>query len=332
MDQEEDRIVPDAQTSADHAAELGMVRVGEGVFSMGSDDFYPEERPVRRVAVDTFWIDPREVTNAEYRRFVEATGWVTEAEKSPDPTLYPGAPPENLVPGSLVFNPTDGPVDLRDYSQWWTWTPGADWRHPTGPESSLVALDDHPVVHVAHGDVAAYCDWAETSIPSEAEWEYAARGGLKDTPFTWGDEDTQDIAPKANTWQGRFPFENSEVDGWFRTAPVGSFEANGYGLFDMAGNVWEWTDDWYQASHVDPDAPACCVPMNPRGGTSAASLDPTQPNTPIPRKVLKGGSHLCAPSYCLRYRPAARQPQMIDTGMSHVGFRTVIRAGDTAVS
>jgi formylglycine-generating enzyme required for sulfatase activity len=302
-----------------------MIRVKDGAFSMGSVDFYPEERPLRRVAVDGFWIDARQVTNDDYARFVEATNWVTEAEKTPDPALYPGAPAENLVPGSLVFQLTDGPVDLRDYTQWWAWTPGAEWRHPTGPDSSLDGLGVHPVVHVAYGDVAAYCAWAATSLPTEAEWEYAARGGLKGKRFTWGDEDTQESAPRANTWQGRFPHQNTEVDGWVRTAPVGSFEPNGYGLYDLAGNVWEWTDDWYRSTHADPDAPACCIPENPRGGTVEASLDPMQPLTPIPRKVLKGGSHLCAPSYCLRYRPAARQPQMIDTGMSHVGFRTIIR-------
>jgi sulfatase modifying factor 1 len=311
--------------AAEFATQRDMVHISAGAFSMGSEDFYPEERPVRRVAVGAFWIDSRQVTNAEYQRFVEATGWVTESEKRPDPALYPGAPEENLVPGSLVFTPAAGPVDLRDYQQWWTWMPGADWRHPTGPDSSLEGLDDHPVVHVAHADVIAYCEWAGTVLPSEAEWEYAARGGLKGKPFTWGDEDMQETQPRANTWQGRFPYENTAVDGWVRTAPVGSFDPNGYGLFDMAGNVWEWTADWYRSSHTDPDAPSCCIPMNPRGGSAQASLDPMQPHTPIPRKVLKGGSHLCAPNYCLRYRPAARQPQMIDTGMSHVGFRTIIR-------
>ena len=314
------------QADRERAIERGMVAVEAAEFAMGSDDFYPEERPSRRVAVDGFYIDPYQVTNAQFARFVEASGHVTEAERSPDPALYPGAPPENLVPGSLVFRPTDGPVDLRDYSQWWAWTPGADWRHPTGPDSSLAGLDDHPVVHVAHGDVAAYAEWAGTALATEAEWERAARGGLEGAAFTWGDDDTQETAPRANTWQGRFPYENTEVDGWTRTAPVGSFEPNGFGLYDMAGNVWEWTDDWYADAGTEPMAHSCCVPSNPRGGSAEASLDPTQPFTPIPRKVLKGGSHLCSASYCLRYRPAARQAQMIDTGMSHLGFRTVIRA------
>lgn len=311
----------------DIAEERGMIALEAGEFAMGSDAFYPEERPIRRVGVEAFYIDARQVTNADYARFVEATGHVSEAQRAPDPALYPGAPPENLVPGSLVFMPTDGPVDLRDSSQWWAWTPGADWRHPFGPASTLDGLDDHPVVHVAYEDVAAYADWAGTTLVTEAEWERAARGGLEGAAFTWGDEDTQDTTPRANTWQGRFPYENSEVDGWTRTAPVGSFEPNGFGLYDMAGNVWEWTDDWYSNVGLEPVAHSCCVPVNPRGGSEQGSLDPTQPFTPIPRKVLKGGSHLCSPSYCLRYRPAARQAQMIDTGMSHLGFRTVIRAG-----
>jgi sulfatase modifying factor 1 len=305
-----------------------MSAIPAGAFTMGSDDFYPEERPARRIAVEAFHIDPRQVTNAQYTRFVAATGHETEAERSPDPALYPGAPAENLVPGALVFVPTAGPVDLRDYSQWWVWTPGADWRHPTGPESALEGLDDHPVIHVAYADVAAYASWEGTSLATEAEWERAARGGLDGAAFTWGDDDTQDTAPRANTWQGRFPFENTEVDGWTRTAPVGSFEPNGFGLYDMAGNVWEWTDDWYTNTGSEPMQRACCIPVNPRGGSELESLDPMQPFTPIPRKVLKGGSHLCSPSYCLRYRPAARQAQMIDTGMSHLGFRTVVRADD----
>lgn len=192
-----------------------MVRIEDGDFSMGSESFYPEERPVRRVAVGSFWVDPRQVTNAECAAFVEATGHVTEAERSPDPALYPGAPPENLVPGALVFRPTEGPVDLHDYAQWWAWTPGADWRHPLGPGSSLEGLDEHPVVHVAHADAAAYCAWAGTSLPSEAQWEFAARGGRKGAAFTWGDDDTQDTSPKANTWQGRFPYENTQVDGLY---------------------------------------------------------------------------------------------------------------------
>ena len=245
------------------------------------------------------------------------------AERPLDPADVPGAPPENLVPGSLAFTRTPGPVDLRHVSQWWTWTPGACWRRPEGRGSSLDGRADHPVVHVAFEDAERYAAWAGKALPSEAQWELAARGGHDGAQFTWGDEPEPPDRPLANHWRGAFPWRPDPGSG--ATAPVGSFEPNGYGLFDMAGNVWEWTDDWYRATHVDPDAPACCVPENPRGGSMEASLDPTQPFTPIPRKVLKGGSHLCAPSYCLRYRPAARQAQMIDTGMSHLGFRTVPR-------
>jgi sulfatase modifying factor 1 len=242
----------------------------------------------------------------------------------PDPELYPGAPAEALVPASMVFTMAAGPVDLRDYTNWWAWTPGAQWRYPTGPESDLASLEDHPVVHVSHVDAAAYCEWAGLALPTEAEWEFAARGGLDGADFTWGDEDPQEAEPMANTWQGRFPYENTELDGFTRTAPVGSYPPNGYGLYDMAGNVWEWTDDWYQRTRGAPE-PSCCGPANPRGGSPDGSLDPMQPGTPIPRKVVKGGSHLCTPQYCFRYRPAARQPQMIDTGMSHLGFRVISR-------
>lgn len=289
---------------------------------MGSDHHYREEAPARRVRVDGFWIDRHTVTNAKFAEFVDATGYVTVAEEAPDPSLYPGAPAENLVPGSMVFTMTAGPVDLRHYANWWRWTPGADWRHPLGPGSSIDGLDDHPVVHVAWRDVTAFCEWADRDLPTEAEWEYAARGGLDGAEFVWGDDDPQEIEPVANTWQGRFPFENTELDGWTRTAPVGSYPPNGFGLFDMAGNVWEWTADWYSGS---AGAASCCIPENPRGASEGSSYDPSQPDVPIPRKVLKGGSHLCTIQYCFRYRPAARQPQMIDTGMSHLGFRTISR-------
>jgi formylglycine-generating enzyme required for sulfatase activity len=298
-----------------------MVWIEGGEFWMGSNDHYPEESPAHRVAVGGFWIDRHQVTNERFARFVEATGFVTLAERAPDPAMYPGAAADDLVPGALVFFPTDGPVDLHDYSAWWRWIPGADWRHPTGPGSSLEGLGRHPVVHVAADDVEAFTAWEGTALPTEAEWEFAARGGLEGAAFTWGADDPQETAPKANTWQGRFPWENTEVDGWTRTAPVGSFEPNGYGLYDMAGNVWEWTADWYSGHH---GGSPCCVPTDPRGGRLEESLDPRDA-VPIPRRVLKGGSHLCAPSYCLRYRPAARQPQAIDTSMSHLGFRTVLR-------
>jgi formylglycine-generating enzyme required for sulfatase activity len=303
-----------------------VIWIPGGEFAMGSDRHYPDEGPVVRVRVDGFWMDPHPVTNRRFAAFVAETGFVTLAEQSPDPELYPGAPPENLVPGSMVFVMSSGPVGLRNYANWWAWTPGAQWRHPVGPDSDLSGLDDHPVVHVCHGDVAAYCEWAGRELPSEAEWEFAARGGLDGAEFTWGDEDPQETEPLANTWQGRFPYENTEVDGWTRTSPVGRFPANGYGLYDMAGNVWEWTDDWYarERSADGGGGGACCSPAG-RGGSLEGSIDPNMADMPIPRKVVKGGSFLCSPQYCFRYRPAARQPEMIDTGMSHIGFRTIVR-------
>lgn len=295
-----------------------------GTFVMGSDAHYPEEAPVHRVQVDGFGIDATPVTNAEFAAFVDATGYQTVAERPLDPAEFPGAPAENLVPGSMVFTATPGPVDLRHISQWWTWLPGASWRNPEGPTSSVDDRAQHPVVHVAHEDAAAYAAWAGAALPSEAEWEYAARGGLEGAEFTWGDDARPDGRAMANTWSGPdFPWHRPAGDGWARTSPVATYPANGFGLYDMCGNVWEWTDDWYSDVHpADEDKP-CCVPENPRGGEIDASYDPRQPQFRIPRKVIKGGSHLCADTYCRRYRPAARRPQMIDTGMSHVGFRCV---------
>jgi formylglycine-generating enzyme required for sulfatase activity len=297
---------------------------------MGSDRHYPEEAPAHRVRVDGFVIGRFPVTNAEFAEFVATTGYVTVAERPLDPADYPGAPAENLAPGSMVFTPTPGPVDLRHLSQWWTWTPGASWRHPEGPRSTLDDRGDHPVVHIAHEDAGAYADWRGGALPTEAEWEFAARGGLEGAEFTWGDERRPGGRIMANTWDGPdFPWRTTGDDGWERTSPVGAFPANGYGLHDMAGNVWEWTDDWYTSRHpADADKP-CCVPDNPRGGSVDGSFDPSQPQFRIPRKVIKGGSHLCADNYCMRYRPAARRPQMIDTGMSHVGFRVVWRPATT---
>lgn len=293
---------------------------------MGSEEFYSDEAPVRRVKVDGFWIDPHPVTNARFEEFVADTGYVTVAEQSPDPALYPGAPEENLVPGGLVFTMTRVPVRLNDYSQWWRWTPGASWRQPLGPGSSVDDLADHPVVQVSYDDAAAYCEWAGGSLPSEAEWEYAARGGLDGARFTWGDDDPQETEPLANTWQGVFPAQNTEVDGWTRTSPVGTYPPNGFGLYDVTGNVWEWTDDWYTRQPAALlDSSPCCAPADPRGATLEASYDPASPDAPIPRKVVKGGSHLCTPQYCYRYRPAARQPQTVDTGMTHLGFRKIVR-------
>ena len=300
-----------------------MIWIEGGAFRMGSDRHYVEEAPAHRVIVDGFWIDSTPVTNHQFAAFVEATGHVTVAEQKPDPKDYPGALLHMLRAGSLVFNPTPHPVSLRDWSQWWSFRFGADWRHPLGPDSSLRGLDDHPVVHVAYPDALAYARWAGKSLPTEAQWEYAARGGLEGAEFAWGDELTPGGRHMANTWQGAFPFENTAEDGHERTSPVGSYPANGYGLFDMIGNVWEWTCDWYEPRHPDEALKACCVPRNPRGGREERSYDPLQPSVRIPRKVLKGGSHLCAPSYCRRYRPAARHPEPIDTSASHVGFRCV---------
>ena len=279
----------------------GTTWIPAATFRMGSDAHHAEEAPSRSATVDGFWIDTHAVTNREYAAFVRDTGYVTVAERPLDPTAYPGAPAENLAPGSMVFRRTAGPVDLRQMANWWTWTPGASWKHPEGPGSAIKKRPDHPVVQVAYEDAEAYAAWAGRSLPSEAEWELAARGGLDGAKYTWGDEPEPAGERLANYWHGDFPWRAER--GYGATAPVGSFAPNGYGLFDMAGNVWEWTSDWYE----------------PR-------LDPAQPGVTVPRKVVKGGSFLCADSYCSRYRPAARRPQMIDTGMSHVGFRCVSRS------
>jgi len=301
----------------------GMVLVPGGAFRMGSDAHYPEEGPAHRVAVDGFWIDACAVRNADFARFVRATGYRTVAERPPDPAAFPGAPPQNLVPGSLVFRPTTGPVDLSDLSQWWDWTPGAHWRRPGGPGSTLAGRMDHPVVHVADEDAAAYAAWAGKDLPTEVEWEYAARGGLDGAAYTWGEQVRPGGRLLAHWWHGQFPWHNTREDGFAGTAPVGSFPPNGYGLYDMAGNVWEWTRSWYTEQHPTDVASPCCVPRNPRGGAEQDSYDPVQPQFGVPRRVIKGGSFLCADNYCRRYRPAARRPQMVDTGTSHIGFRCI---------
>ena len=309
----------------------GMVLVSGGTFVMGSDKHYPEEAPAHRVSVSSFWIDRTPVTNREFRKFVNATGHVTLAELPPDPKDYPNALPHMLKPASLVFTPPDHPVDLRVWTQWWTFKFGANWRRPFGPRSSLSGLNEHPVVHVAYRDAEAYARWAGKELPTEAEFEFAARGGLNDAEFAWGDELTPGGRQMANTWQGMFPSENLKLDGYQHTSPVTAFPANGYGVHDMIGNVWEWTSDWYSDRHEADAAKACCVPENPRGGPEAASYDPALPNIVIPRKVLKGGSHLCAPNYCRRYRPAARHAEPVDTSTNHVGFRCVVREKRTAL-
>jgi formylglycine-generating enzyme required for sulfatase activity len=302
-----------------------MVRIQGGQFNMGSDDHYDEEKPVHRVKVHAFLMDAAPVTNAEFSAFVDATGHVTFAEIPPKAEDYPGAKPEMLRAGSLVFRPPPGAVDLRQWNNWWDFVFGADWRHPYGPGSSIDGLDDHPVVHIAYCDAEAYAAWAGKSLPTEAEWEFAARGGLAEMEFAWGREFTPNGTHMANTWQGDFPHQNHAFDGYERTSPAGAFPPNGYGLYDMIGNVWEWTTDWYVPRHPEDAPKACCVPLNPRGPKQEESFDPCQPQVRIPRKVLKGGSHRCAPNYCRRYRPAARHPEPVDTSTSHVGFRCVIR-------
>jgi len=303
----------------------GMIRIPGGTFRMGSDRHYPEEVPSHRVTVDPFWIDTTPVTNAQFRAFVKATGYVTWAEIDPDPKDYPGAKPGMLKAGGLVFTAPRKPVDLGDWSQWWRFTFGATWKRPYGRGSHIGGLDDHPVVQIAYKDAEAYAQWAGKELPTEAEWEFAARGGLEDTEFAWGDEFTPNGQHMANTWQGNFPVENQQADGFARTSPVRAFPANGYGVHDMIGNVWEWTNDWYAATHPADARKACCVPRNPLGPRETESFDPRQPDIQIPRKVLKGGSHLCAPNYCRRYRPAARFPEPVDTSTSHVGFRCIVR-------
>lgn len=304
----------------------GMAWIPARTFRMGSDHHYPEEAPAHRVAVDGFWIDIAPVTNAEFARFVAATGHVTYAEIAPKAEDYPGALPDMLVPASVVFVPPQGRVDLHDHFQWWQFLAGADWRHPQGPGSSIQGKADHPVVHVAARDVEAYATWAGKALPTEAEWELAARGGLDDQEYAWGDEFAPGGVNLANTWQGEFPWQNSATDGWLGTSPVGAYPPNGYGLLDMIGNTWEWTADWYRPRHPADVAKACCIPENPRGGPEDASFDPAQAQLRIPRRVMKGGSHLCAPNYCRRYRPAARMAQPVDTSTSHLGFRCVLRA------
>ena len=305
-----------------------MIDIPAGRFAMGSAGFYAEEGPVREVEVDAFAIDRGPVSVAEFERFIEETGYVTVAERAPDPADYPDADPALLVEGSAVFHPTPGPVPLDNPGRWWAYVPGASWRHPWGPDSDNSERQDHPVTHVAYADAEAFAAWAGKALPTEAEWEYAARGGLDGATFAWGDEQHPGGELMANFWQGDFPWRNTGAKGWRGTTPVGLFAANGYGLFDMTGNVWEWTTDYYspRGAGADETRSACCAPArNPRVDTPDASYDVGRPGAHIPRRVIKGGSHLCAPSYCLRYRPAARQPEAVDTSTSHIGFRCVVR-------
>jgi sulfatase modifying factor 1 len=299
-------------------APKGMVWIPGGRFWMGAasedEDRFPEALPRHLVYVDGFWMDRTEVTNEQFQEFVDATGFKTVAEREIDPADFPGADPALLVPGAIVFTPPDREVPLDDFTQWWRYVPGADWRHPEGPQSDIGERMDHPVVHVCWEDAAAYAEWAGKRLPTEAEWEFAARGGLDRQPYVWGDEFQPQGRWRANIWQGVFPSRNTAEDGYLTTAPVASFEPNGYGLYDMAGNVWEWCADWYRADYYRYGSGE-----NPRGPES--SYDPQEPG--VEKRVQRGGSFLCCDEYCARYRPGARHPGAVDSGASHTGFRCV---------
>jgi formylglycine-generating enzyme len=313
----------------------GMVWIPGGEFSMGAQDppdmddvgmkATHDARPIHRVYVDGFFMDKTDVTNARFDRFVKATGYVTVAERKPRAEDYPGAPPQNLVAGSVVFSPPHHPVPLDDYFQWWTYVPGADWRHPLGPKSSIIGKDNDPVVHIAYEDAAAYAKWAGKRLPTEAEWEFAARGGLAGKPYVWGDEFRPHGKWMANTHQGHFPDSDTGEDGYNGIAPVGSFPANGYGLYDMAGNVWQWTSDWYRPDYYQQLATQGSVAHNPQGPDSA--FDPAEPGHA--KKVQRGGSFLCTDQYCSRYMVGTRGKGDIDTGTNHLGFRCVVSPRDS---
>lgn len=299
-----------------------MVHLPGGRFTMGSNDFYPEEAPAHEVTVGAFSIDRGPVTVADFMRFVNETGYVTVAERPPDPAMYPDADPSLLVPGSVVFHPTPGPVPLDDPMQWWRYIPGAHWRAPAGPGTTIEGREQHPVTQVAYEDARSFAQWAGKDLPTEAEWEFAARGGLDRANFAWGDEIDPGGTVVANTWRGQFPWQNVGSNGHAGTSPVGAFPANGYGLFDVCGNVWEWTRDLFGAH--EPTKASCCGPVDARGvATAPVGSDDS---AVISKRVIKGGSHLCAPNYCLRFRPAARQAEAVDTATTHIGFRCVTRS------
>jgi len=300
-----------------------MIHIPSGHVRLGSERYYPEEAPLRDADIAEFWIDTHPVTNRAFAQFVRETGYVTVAERPLDPAQYPGVEPRALKPGALVFRKPRTKVSLNDWSGWWVYKPGAHWRRPDGRNNVFKGRLDHPVVAVAFEDAQAYAHWAGKELPNEAEWEYAARGGLIGAEFAWGDEFTPGGRHMANTWQGEFPYENLVADGFEGTSPVGSFPPNGYGLYDMAGNVWEWTTDWYSAEPGLVKTKSCCTAAD--GEAQRRSFDPALPGVAIPRKVVKGGSFLDARIYCQIYRPAARQPQMIDTAAQHIGFRCVVR-------
>jgi sulfatase modifying factor 1 len=309
--------------AAENETDGDMAWIEGGRFNMGSDRHYIEEAPAHKVTVGGFWIDRAPVTNEEFAAFVDETGHVTVAERAPNPDDYPGAKPEMLIPASVVFRRPDARVEISNHLNWWTYVPGANWLHPEGPRSSIDGKLLHPVVHVAFEDAAAFAAWAGKDLPTEAEWEFAARGGLDGADFAWGDSFRPNGQWTANVWFGNFPHEDRKEEG-YGTTQVGAFAPNGYGLHDMIGNVWEWTTDWYTAHH-EPGG-TCCGARNPRGGARENSFDPCLPGVKIPRKVMKGGSFLCAPNYCRRYRPAARMAQAVDTSTCHLGFRCILRA------
>jgi formylglycine-generating enzyme required for sulfatase activity len=295
-----------------------MVFIPGGTFTMGSDNpDFVEEQTAADVTVSSFCMEPHEVTNAQFATFVADTGYITVAERPLDQAQFPDLPEDQRAPGSLVFEPPAEGLEQVAYLSWWHWTPGADWRHPYGPDSDIVGKDNHPVVHVAYEDVVAYADWIGRTLPTEAQWEYAARGGLEGQTYTWGE---QYSAAQANTWQGLFPFFNTKADGYLGTAPIESFPPNGYGLYDMTGNVWELTRDWFTVTH-DGKAHS----QDPTGPSQDRSYDPKKPADGAVH-VIKGGSYLCAKNYCSRYRPAARESQAPDTGTTHIGFRLVMPA------
>ncbi len=301
-----------ASTAFAGPAPEGMKWIPGGTFAMGSKTGPDDGRPIHEVTLDGFWMDETEVTNRQFQKFVDATGYVTVAERKPDPKDFPGAPPELLVPGAIVFTPPNHKVALDNAMQWWRWQPGASWRHPSGPESSISDRMDHPVVQIAWEDALAYAKWAGKRLPTEAEWEFAARGGLKEQIYTWGGEKHPKDKWMANVWSGEFPVKNTKADGFFDSAPVKSFPPNNYGLYDMSGNVWEWVADWYR-----PDYYAKSPAKNPPGPSS--SFDPDEPN--MPKRVLRGGSFLCSDEYCIGYQPGIRSKSSPDTGLQHTGFR-----------
>lgn len=310
-----------AASPAPGPAPEGMVWISGGEFWMGADEF-PDAQPWHQVSMDGFWMDRTEVTNEQFAAFVTATGYVTVAERTPRPEDFPGAPPENLVEGSVVFSPPGHPVRLNDHFQWWSYVDGASWRHPEGPQSDVKTRGRYPVVHIAYEDALAYARWVGKRLPTEAEFELAARGGLDRKPYTWGDEFAPGGTFMANTFQGRFPDKSLAEDGYERAAPVASFPPNGYGLYDMAGNVWEWTSDWYRPDYYRTLAAQGHTPRNPQG--PADSFDPSEPG--VPKRVHRGGSFLCTDQYCARYIVGGRGKGEPATGTNHLGFR-LVRAG-----